>query len=59
MVGHPGETKEAFQELLDFVRETRFERMVPLPIQKKREHIVLVIIKMRFLQKKSREDSMN
>lgn len=27
MVGHPGETKEAFQELLDFVRETRFERM--------------------------------
>ena len=23
MVGHPGETKEAFQELLDFVRETR------------------------------------
>lgn len=27
MVGHPGETDEAFEELLDFVREVRFERM--------------------------------
>ena len=27
MVGHPGETEEAFGELLDFVRETRFERL--------------------------------
>lgn len=27
MVGHPGETQEAFEELLDFVRETRFERL--------------------------------
>lgn len=27
MVGHPGETEEAFEELLDFVRETRFERL--------------------------------
>ena len=26
-VGHPGETEEAFEELLDFVREARFERL--------------------------------
>jgi ribosomal protein S12 methylthiotransferase len=27
MVGHPGETEEAFETLLDFVREMRFERL--------------------------------
>lgn len=27
MVGHPGETEEAFDELMDFVRWARFERM--------------------------------
>ncbi|MBP5306619.1 MAG: 30S ribosomal protein S12 methylthiotransferase RimO [Paludibacteraceae bacterium] len=27
MVGHPGETEEDFEELADFVREQRFERM--------------------------------
>ncbi len=27
MVGHPGETEEDFERLLDFVRETRFERL--------------------------------
>ncbi len=27
MVGFPGETEQDFEELLDFVRETRFERM--------------------------------
>ena len=27
IVGHPGETEEAFAELLDFVREARFERL--------------------------------
>ena len=27
IVGHPGETEEAFGELLDFVREARFERL--------------------------------
>ncbi len=27
IVGHPGETPEAFDELLDFVREARFERL--------------------------------
>lgn len=27
MVGHPGETHEDFQELLEFVRKVRFERM--------------------------------
>ena len=27
MVGFPGETEEDFQELLDFVREMKFERM--------------------------------
>ncbi len=27
IVGHPGESPKAFQELLDFVREARFERM--------------------------------
>ena len=26
MVGHPGETEQDFEELLEFVRETRFER---------------------------------
>lgn len=27
MVGHPGETEEDFQELLDFVKEIRFDRL--------------------------------
>lgn len=27
MVGHPGETEEAFEELKDFVRKVRFERL--------------------------------
>lgn len=27
MVGHPGESEEAFEELVDFVRTVRFERM--------------------------------
>lgn len=27
MVGHPGETEEAFDELMEFVRRARFERM--------------------------------
>ena len=27
IVGHPGETPKAFRELMDFVREARFERM--------------------------------
>ena len=27
MVGHPGETEEDFAELLDFVKQVRFERM--------------------------------
>jgi len=27
MVGHPGESEEAFEELMDFVRTVRFERM--------------------------------
>lgn len=31
MVGHPGETDGDFQELLDFVRQTRFERLGAFP----------------------------
>lgn len=31
MVGHPGETEEDYQELLDFVKETRFERLGAFP----------------------------
>lgn len=31
MVGHPGETEEDFNELLDFVKETRFERLGAFP----------------------------
>ena len=27
LVGHPGETEEDFEELLDFVRDTRFDRL--------------------------------
>ena len=27
IVGHPGETEEEFEELLEFVREARFERL--------------------------------
>ena len=27
MVGHPGETEEDFNELLDFVRKVKFDRM--------------------------------
>ena len=27
MVGHPGETEQDFAELLDFVRDVKFERM--------------------------------
>jgi ribosomal protein S12 methylthiotransferase len=27
LVGHPGETDEDFEELIDFVRETRFDRL--------------------------------
>ncbi len=31
MVGHPGETEEDFEELLEFVKNTRFERMGAFP----------------------------
>lgn len=31
MVGHPGETEEDFQELMDFVKQTRFERLGAFP----------------------------
>ena len=31
MVGHPGETEEDFKELLDFVREMKFERLGVFP----------------------------
>lgn len=31
MVGHPGETEEDYLELLDFVKETRFERLGAFP----------------------------
>lgn len=31
MVGHPGETEKDFMELLDFVKETRFERLGAFP----------------------------
>ena len=31
MVGHPGETEKDFDELLDFVRQTRFERLGAFP----------------------------
>ncbi|NDV69135.1 30S ribosomal protein S12 methylthiotransferase RimO [Dysgonomonas sp. 25] len=31
MVGHPGETEQDFEELMDFVREARFERMGAFP----------------------------
>jgi len=31
MVGHPGETEADFEELLNFVRETRFERLGAFP----------------------------
>lgn len=31
MVGHPGETEDDFAELLDFVKETRFERLGAFP----------------------------
>lgn len=31
MVGHPGETEQDFQELLSYVKETRFERLGAFP----------------------------
>jgi ribosomal protein S12 methylthiotransferase len=31
MVGHPGETERDFEELLDFVKQTRFERLGAFP----------------------------
>lgn len=31
MVGHPGETEKDFEELMDFVREMRFERLGAFP----------------------------
>ena len=31
MVGHPGETEQDFNELLDFVRDTKFERLGTFP----------------------------
>ncbi len=31
MVGHPGETEKDFDELLDFVKQTRFERLGAFP----------------------------
>ena len=31
MVGHPGETEQDFEELLDFVKQTRFERLGAFP----------------------------
>lgn len=37
MVGHPGETEEDFLELLDFVSETRFERLGAFPYSHEEE----------------------
>ena len=31
MVGHPGETEEDFEEMIDFVKDTRFERLGAFP----------------------------
>ncbi len=31
MVGHPGETEDDYQELLEFVQDTRFERLGAFP----------------------------
>ncbi|MPM58139.1 Ribosomal protein S12 methylthiotransferase RimO [bioreactor metagenome] len=31
MVGHPGETEQDFEELLEFVKQTRFERLGAFP----------------------------
>jgi ribosomal protein S12 methylthiotransferase len=35
IVGFPGETEASFQTLLDFIRETKFERLGVLPIPRK------------------------
>lgn len=40
MVGHPGETEEDFEELKEFVRKVRFDRMGLSPIRKRKAHML-------------------
>lgn len=53
MVGHPGETEEDFEELKEFVRKVRFDRWGLLLIQKKKEHMLRLIMKTLFLRAKT------
>ncbi len=52
MVGHPGETEEDFEELKEFVRKVRFDRMGAfLHIRKKKELMLQKLMKILFRKK--------
>ena len=48
MVGHPGETDQDFEELKEFVRKARFDRMGAFAYSEKKELTLQNIIKMIF-----------
>lgn len=51
MVGHPGETEADFEELKEFVRKVRFDRMGHLHIPRRKVRMPLPITKTAFLKK--------
>lgn len=51
MVGHPGETEEDFEELKEFVRKVRFDRMGLLLIRKKKVLMLQKLMKILFRKK--------
>jgi ribosomal protein S12 methylthiotransferase len=57
IVGHPGEGEKEFAELMDFVREMRFERLGRLPTVKRKGLMTLRITGMTF-RKRSRRNAM-
>lgn len=51
MVGHPGETEADFEELKEFLRKARFDRMGLLLIPKKKVLMLLHTMRIKFLRK--------
>ena len=54
MVGHPGETEADFEELKEFVRKVRFDRMGHLHIPRRKVRMPLPITKTASTQRVSK-----